>query len=80
MKQTNHSIAVSQLRTYLKANWGLPFIAAFICLLLASAISLSAGLSYEADAMAVFAFYSIAIGVVLQLICSFKYKKMFEAD
>lgn len=80
MKQTNHNIAVSEIRTYLKTNWGTPFIVAFICLLLVSAISLSVGLPYEAEFIAVFAFYSIVIGVVLQLICSFKYKKIFEAD
>jgi hypothetical protein len=44
-------------------------------LLLAAAVSLSLGLPYLADAIAVYAYYALVAGVVLQLACFLKYRK-----
>ena len=58
-----------------KENWGLPFTGAFTIFLVAAAFCLSANLPIIANTIAVYAFYALFIGIVLQLICSAKYKK-----
>ena len=58
-----------------KENWGLPFTGAFTVLLVAAAFYLSVNFSIIANTIAVYAFYALFIGIVLQLICSAKYKK-----
>ena len=52
---------------YLKENWGSPFIVGFILLLIVAAVFLSAGFSSLADNVAVYAFYALVVGVVLQI-------------
>jgi len=52
---------------YIRTNWGAPFILAFIVLLIASAALLSAGRSSTANSIAVYAFYALVLGVVLQI-------------
>jgi hypothetical protein len=63
------------LKGYSKENWGAPFLALFILLLIVMAIVFSLGLVYLADYIAVFGFYVLIIGVVLQIICFIKYRK-----
>lgn len=60
-------------RSYLKENWGAPFVLAFIALLIASAVLLSGGNSDSANGIAVYAFYALVIGVVLQIASYVKY-------
>ncbi|MGA2876208.1 MAG: hypothetical protein ABSE82_11805 [Nitrososphaerales archaeon] len=55
------------LARYLRTNWGAPFVVAFIVLLVASAGLLSAGRSGTANNVAVYAFYALVLGVVLQV-------------
>jgi len=55
-------------------NWGAPFIIVFMLLLIVAAFSLSVSLSSIADAVAVYAFYALVVGVVLQLVCFLKYR------
>jgi hypothetical protein len=50
-------------------NWGFPFIAGFLLFLFSSAILLAVGLANLAEQIADFAYFSIVVGVVLQLIC-----------
>jgi hypothetical protein len=70
-----------KVKGYVKENWGSPFIVGFMLLLLIAAVSLPAGLSSLADALAIYAFYALVAGVVLQLVCFLKYqKKVSEAD
>ncbi|HGJ66018.1 TPA: hypothetical protein ENS27_11615 [bacterium] len=66
---------MAKIRSYIKENWGAPFIIAFMTLLLSSAVSLSAGSAQLADTIAIYAFYALVIGVVLQLACFLKYRK-----
>jgi len=68
------------MKAYVKENWGSPFIIAFMLLLLSAAAFLSAGLSSQADALAVYAFYALVAGVVLQFVCFLKYKKTDDAE
>jgi len=62
-------------RCYVTENWGSPFIVAFILLLFGAAISLSLDLSEFANSISVYAFCSLVIGAILQLISFLKYRK-----
>jgi hypothetical protein len=62
-----------RLRGYLRENWGAPFIIAFMVMLMMAAGYLCYGLESIANDIAVYAYYSLVIGVVLQLICYLKY-------
>ena len=59
---------------YTLSNWGSPFVLAFIVLLLASAVILSEGQSDLANTLAIYAFYALVIGVVLQIVSSVEYR------
>lgn len=62
-----------RLRGYLRENWGAPFIIAFMVMLMMAAGYLCYGLESIANDIAVYAYYSLVVGVVLQLICYLKY-------
>jgi hypothetical protein len=68
----------SRVKAYVKENWGAPFILAFIALLVVAAVSLVVGSSSLADDVAVYAYFSLVVGVVLQLVCYLKYGKKDE--
>ena len=68
MIKTRFNDIVRKLIAYTKVNWGFPFIVGFIVLLLGSAVSLS-------DVIAVFSYYALIIGVVLQLVCFLRDEK-----
>ena len=53
--------------SYLKENWGAPFIIAFMVMLITCAYLLAYGNEAAANGLAVYAYYSLVIGVVLQL-------------
>lgn len=55
------------LKSYLRTNWGAPFIIIFMILLIISAFELSYGLSDTANETAVYAFYFLVAGVALQI-------------
>jgi hypothetical protein len=59
--------------TYLAENWGAPFIIAFMVLLLGAALYLCYGLEDAANTLAIYAYYMLVVGVVLQFICYLKY-------
>ena len=81
MIQIGFNKIMLKVKGYVKENWGSPFIAGFMLLLLSAAVSLSAGLSSLANAVAVYAYYALVVGVVLQLVCFLKYrKKVSEAE
>lgn len=81
MIQTDLDRIKVKVEGYVKENWGSPFIVGFILLLVSAAVFLSAGLSYLADAIAVYAYYALVAGVFLQLVCFLKYrKKVSEAE
>lgn len=54
--------------SYLYENWGAPFIIGFMMLLMVAAFSLVSGLDSLANEVAVYAYYLLVVGVVLQLI------------
>jgi hypothetical protein len=60
-------------REYLRENWGAPFVLGFMALLLAAAVCLASGLELWANEVAVYAYYALVVGVVLQLVCFWKF-------
>jgi hypothetical protein len=56
-------------QSYFRENWGFPFIAGFLLFLFSSAIFLAAGVANLAEQIANFAYFSLVVGVVLQLVC-----------
>ena len=65
----------SRVKVYVKENWGAPFIMGFMALLMVAAVSLLMNLVVLANEVAVYAYYALVVGVVLQLVCSLKYSK-----
>jgi heme/copper-type cytochrome/quinol oxidase subunit 4 len=71
---------ILKTKVYVRENWGSPFIAGFMLLLVLTAISLAAGLSSMANTLAVYAYSALVVGVILQLACFLKYRKrIYEA-
>jgi hypothetical protein len=63
-----HRIQVLTL-SYFRENWGFPFVAGFLFLLFSSAILLAANMASYAEQLATVAYFTLAIGVVLQIVC-----------
>ena len=66
-REIRPSLRDLQLRRYSSLNWGLPFVILFIVLLLISAATLSLGYQGFAIDVADYAFYSLVLGVFLQI-------------
>ncbi len=64
-----------RVKGYVRENWGAPFIVGFMLLLMVAAASLSMGLTALANEVAIYAYYALVIGVVLQLACFLKCTK-----
>lgn len=62
-----------KLREYFRENWGAPFILGFMILLMVAASSLAIGLDFLANEVAIYAYYALVAGVILQLVCFLKY-------
>ena len=75
MIKTSAQEVPSRVKGYVKENWGAPFIVGFMALLMVAAVSLLMGLGVLADEVAVYAYYALVVGVVLQLVCFLKYGK-----
>jgi len=63
---------LNQLKNYFKANPGTPFILAFMILLLSAAALLTTGKPNEADNVANYAFYSLVLGIAIQVIVTIR--------
>jgi hypothetical protein len=71
----------ARVKAYVRESWGAPFVAAFMFLLVVAAASLMMGLEFFANGVAVFAYFALVVGVVLQLVCFLKYgEKGGDAD
>lgn len=58
----------SKIKKYLKENLGAPFIIGFQILLLWCAFLMSRGYSSMANETAIYAYYMLVVGVILQLV------------
>jgi hypothetical protein len=75
MKQTGFTTIRVKLKGYVMENWGFPFIVGFMLFLIIAAISLSAGLSSLAEVIADYAYFVLALGVILQFTGFLKNRK-----
>jgi heme/copper-type cytochrome/quinol oxidase subunit 4 len=64
-----------KVKGYVGKNWGAPFIIGFMVILLVAASSMATGLESLADELAIYAYYALVVGVVLQLVCFLRYNK-----
>jgi hypothetical protein len=64
---------LSSTARYFRKNWGAPFIIAFILVLLVVAVEISIGSTGPADNYSTYAFYSLVIGIALQIASYLKY-------
>jgi len=62
------TVNITRMVRYFRQNLGAPFVIVFQLLLLACAALLIRGYSNVADEVAIYAYYSLVIGVVLQLV------------
>ena len=65
----------SRVKGYVKENCGAPFVVGFMALLMIAAVSLLIEYTVLANEAAVYAYYALVVGVVLQLACFLKYRK-----
>ncbi len=74
-------LRVVRVKRYLGENWGAPFVVGFQLLLLVCAGLLVRGDSTLANEFAVYAYYMLVMGVVLQLVSFVRHGKAErEAD
>ena len=66
---------VKRLAEYLRSNWGAPFIVAFMILLMIATGCLVYGLGSIANDLAVYAYYALVVGVLLQLVSYLRYRE-----
>jgi hypothetical protein len=65
----------AKVKSYVRVNWGAPFILGFVVLLVIAADSLSVGLADMANEVSTYAFCALVVGVVFQLVCFLKYNR-----
>jgi len=63
----------ARVKGYVMENWGAPYILGFMLLLMVAATLLAIGSSFLANEVAVYSYYALVVGVVLQLVCFLKY-------
>lgn len=65
----------SRIKRYSRENWGAQFITGFMIILLVAVVSVATGSESLANELAIYAYYALVVGVVLQLVCFLKYNK-----
>ena len=64
-----------RIKGYVGENWGAPFISGFMVLLVATAALMVTSSESLANELAIYAYFALVVGVVLQLVCFLKYNK-----
>jgi hypothetical protein len=72
------NVWATRIKRYFKDNLGAPFIISFQLLLLMCAGLLIQGNSVMANEVAVYSYFSLVIGVVLQLVAYVRHGNMME--
>jgi len=75
MFEGSHRAFSSRVKGYVRENWGVPFILAFMALLIVAAVSLSASLTSLANDFSICSYCSLVVGIILQFVCFLKYGK-----
>jgi hypothetical protein len=74
------SITRIKIKTYIKQNWGAPFIFVFMLSLVIAATLLATGLLILAEVVGDFAYFSLVAGVILQCSCFLRSEKKQGAE
>jgi heme/copper-type cytochrome/quinol oxidase subunit 4 len=64
-----------RIKGYVRENWGAPFIGGFMVLLISTAALMVTSSGSLANELAIYAYFALVVGVVLQLVCFLKYNK-----
>ena len=64
-----------RVKGYVRENWGAPFKSGFMFLLIATAALMVTSSGSLANELAIYAYFALVVGVVLQLVCFLKYNK-----
>jgi hypothetical protein len=80
MGKAVNSVTRIKLKTYIKQNWGVPFVFVFLLSLVIAAALLAAGLSIIAEVVGAFAYFNLVAGVILQFACFLRSKKKQGAE
>jgi len=64
-----------RIKGYVRENWGAPFISGFMGLLISTAALMVTSSESLANELAMYAYFALVVGVVLQLVCFLKYNK-----
>jgi hypothetical protein len=75
MRININSVTRAKIKTYIKQNWGTPFVVLFMLLLVVAALFLSIGSTLPAEVIGALAYFSLVAGVILQLARFLKYDK-----
>jgi hypothetical protein len=65
----------ARVKRFVRENWGAPFIVGFMLLLMIVAVISSMSSATMTDAVAVYAYYALVVGIILQLVCFLKNSK-----
>ena len=69
------SVIFAKVKTYIKQNWGAPFVIVFMFLLIIAALFLAMGYTLPAEVIGSLAYFSLFVGVILQFACFLKYDR-----
>jgi heme/copper-type cytochrome/quinol oxidase subunit 4 len=73
MSEDSPKKILAKIKGYVMENWGAPYILGFMLLLMVAAALLAIGSGFLANEVAVYSYYALVVGVVLQLVCFLKY-------
>jgi hypothetical protein len=74
------SITRIKIKTYVKQNWGAPFIFVFMLSLVIATTLLATGMLILAEVAGDFAYFSLVAGVILQCACFLRSEKKQGAE
>jgi hypothetical protein len=69
------SVTFAKVKTYIKQNWGAPFVIVFMLLLIIAALFLAMGYTLPAEVIGALAYFNLIVGVILQFARFLKYDR-----
>jgi len=75
MRININNVTCVKFKTYIKQNWGAPFVIGFMLLLVVAALFLAIGLTLPAEVIGALAYFSLVVGAILQFARFLKYDK-----
>jgi hypothetical protein len=75
MRTNTISVIFAKVKTYIKQNWGAPFVIVFMFLLIIAALFLAMWYTLTAEVIGALAYFSLVVGVILQFARFLKYDR-----